>query len=138
MGYTSRALLVARYGEDEIRQLTDRDHQGEIDDETLGIAMARADAEIDAALGVRYALPLTAVPPLIEGVAGVLVRYQLYDREMPDPVRNQYLDARRLLDDVAAGRRALGLPDASRPGPRSEASMTLAPGRAKIFHGGFR
>lgn len=73
---------------------------------------AAAASTIDGYIGVRYALPLAAVPELVKGWALDITRYRLWDEAAPDEVRRRYEDALDQLRDLAAGRLALP-PDAT-------------------------
>ena len=74
MSYFDRQDYVDRHGEQELIQLTDRDGDGLEDTEVLDRAAADADAEINAYVGARYALPLPSTPELLKRVARDLVR----------------------------------------------------------------
>jgi phage gp36-like protein len=68
--------------------------------------IAKAGAEIDSYLAVRYVLPLAATPDEIKHRAVDLAIYYLYARRsmMPEIRRDNYKDAVAWLKDVAAGR----------------------------------
>jgi phage gp36-like protein len=127
--YAQIADLVSRYGEREVIQLTDRatPPAGAIDSAVAGRALEDADAEIDGYLGVRYALPLASVPPVLTRAACDIARYRLWDDQAPDEVRARYTDVVRFLEGLAAGRVTLGMPDSSSPEPAGIAHS--APGR---------
>lgn len=92
--YTTRAVLVAAYGERELIQLTDRARTGAIDDAILTQAIGEAGAEIDgwlAAAGVPH--PYPASHPLLRQYAGDIARYRLYTHAPPEHIRRRYEDA---------------------------------------------
>lgn len=68
-------------------------------------AIDRAEAEIDAYLGVRYTLPLSPVPDQVKGLSVDISLYHLYSRRnVALPVRRQkYEAAVSFLKQVAAG-----------------------------------
>jgi len=68
-------------------------------------AINRADGEIDAYLGTRYALPLTPAPDQVKGLSIDMALYHLYSRRsVAPPVRRQkYEAALSFLKQVAAG-----------------------------------
>lgn len=116
--YATAADMIARYGQDELVQLTDFGGVGELDDLVLAEAITEAEAEVDAYIGQRYALPLDNVPAQLERIVCELARYRLYRDGAPDAVRTRYEDARRYLEQVATGKLTLGLAaDASAPTP---------------------
>ena len=112
--YATRDMMVERFGEDELTELTDRDGSaGAIVDEVLNTALADATADIDGYLGGRYPLPLAVVPKMLNRHACDLARYYLYDNRLDKdhPAARRYAAAIRLLEQVAAGRVQLGLND---------------------------
>lgn len=85
-------------------------------------ACARASAEVDAYLAVRYALPLdVALFPVLVTWARAMARYHAHlSRERTSEelgrVERDYRDARQALERVAAGRLSLGVNDPLAPG----------------------
>lgn len=92
MSYANQQDLIDRYGEGEIRSLSDRAGTGAIDDIAVARALADADATINSYVGRRYHLPLSSVPDRLARVACDLAR--------------RYLSAERPLDDVLAAEKA--------------------------------
>lgn len=134
MTYANREELVARFGDAELVQLTDRNRAGEVDEAVLAPALADADAEIDSYLAGRYALPLETVPPVVVAAACDLARFRLYGIRAPEPVRQRYEDARAWLRDLSAGRVLLNLPTPAaeaEPGQPSHGVAVAAP--APVF-----
>ena len=133
MPYASIDDLINRYGEDELVQLTDRAGAGVIDAAVAQRALADAEAEIDGYLAARYRLPLPTVPPLLVRIACDIAVYRLLSlRRMGDieDARSRYEDARRLLEALAKGLVALGLPanlpQDQRPAPSLAAARSGA------------
>ncbi len=123
MTYAVQQDLVDRFGDAELKQLTDRVNGTTIDATVVATALADADAEIDSYLVQRYTLPLSATPDVIERVACEIARYRLYANqsvEASETVRNNYKDAVAWLHDVAAGRANLD--------PNSAAALPAAAG----------
>lgn len=127
MSYASLAALIERFGEGELIARTDRTGSGVIEAAAVARALDDADAEIDAHLAARYALPLPAVPPLLARVACDIARYRLWQDDASEEVRRRYEDARRLLEAVAAGKVSLGLPVGDRPRPSLAAARSGQP-----------
>ncbi len=126
MAYVTTADLIARFGEEELIQLTSRGVAGMIDADVVSRAIADAEAEIDGYLkAAGYTVPLSPVPPLLVRVASDITRYRLYEDASPEEVRRRYEDARRLLSDIQAGR--ITLVDAVSAG--SDAPDFITPGR---------
>lgn len=134
MSYFDRQDYVDRHGEQELIQLTDRDGDGLEDTEVLDRAAADADAEINAYVGARYALPLPSTPELLKRVARDLVRYFLFDQRAPEEVRLRYQRAVKLLDSIRSGDTSLGLPPAETPaGGGIIGGEVLVSGQSRIF-----
>jgi len=110
MAYATPADLVARYGADEVRQLTDRElpAQGDPVDAVAQTALDDASATVDGFIGTRYSTPLGATyPPEIVRVTCEIARYALHGVGVPETVRLNYADALRWLRSVADGKLAL-------------------------------
>ncbi len=110
MPYAAQTDMVARFGTEELIQLTDRSNAGAIDATVLDQALGDANAEIDLYLA-RYNPPLITVPPMLTVVACDIARYRLYDDVPTDAVRDRYNAAVAKLRDIAQGRIDLGLSD---------------------------
>lgn len=108
--YARRQDMVARFGETEILQLTDRTNRGEIDDSALSQALRDADAEIDSYLVGRYLMPLPSVPRVLRLYACDIARYRLYDDRVTDAVTSRYKQAVSALRQIADRRITLDLP----------------------------
>ena len=105
MTYTTVDILTAQFGVDLLIGLTDRATQplGVIDATVIDNALAATDAVIDGHLGVRYSLPLVAVPKLISDLATSIAIYKLHTYE-PDPkIGQDYKDAMATLKGISAG-----------------------------------
>lgn len=103
MSYATQAELETRFGAAELAQLTDRIEGAVIDAAVVARAIADADAEIDAYLATRYALPLASVPALLARMACDIARYRLHAEGAPERIRKTYEDAVRDLKAVARG-----------------------------------
>jgi phage gp36-like protein len=123
MPYATQADLEARFGADELTQLTDRVGAGVPDAAIVARALADADAEIDGYLASRYALPLATVPPVLVRIACDIARYRLWEDRASEEVRRRYEDARRMLESIARGQVSLGLPAASSAPALAEVSL---------------
>lgn len=106
--YATLADLVARFGEREIAQLTNRDGLDVIDSSVADQALADANAEAEAYLAARYPVPPAPVPQVLVMVVCNIARYRLYDDAAPEEVRRRYEDAARLLARIASGEISIG------------------------------
>lgn len=124
MAYATQADMLARFGEDELIQLTDRADPpiGAIDAAVLAARLADADALIDGYLAGRYSLPLASTPAILTQYACDVARYLLYGNKMPEDVRDRYEDALRFLGRVADGRIGLGVTPAPAAGGPAHAA----------------
>ena len=103
MSYATRADLASRYGLAEISDL-ERGEEGRIE-----AALADAAAEIDAALGTVYVVPLEAAAdaegaatwPVLISIACDLARAHLYDDRESEAVTNRRRSARARLRHLA-------------------------------------
>lgn len=131
MAYASPADLVARFGEQQLLAVADRDQIGELHAAVLAAALADADQEIDAYLATRYRLPLAAVPGRIKAAACDIAFYRLHPAAQPEDVRRRYADAIAFLRDLAAGKAALDLAG-GQPQAAEGGTATLA-GPPRVF-----
>jgi len=104
MAYCTENDLLSLIPQQELAELTT--DSGDIpDSQVVTEAIDRADAEIDAYLGSRYALPLEPVPDQVMGLSMDMALYHLYSRRsVAPPVRRQkYEAALSFLKQIAAG-----------------------------------
>lgn len=108
MAYATLADLIARFGEEQMVQLTDRAGSGVIDPAVSAQALADADALIDGHLAGRYPVPLSPAPAVLVGMACDLARRNLYPDALPDAVENRAREAVRFLEQIGRGALSLG------------------------------
>lgn len=134
VAYATVDDLIARFGEAELIQRTDRTLSGVMDAAIAQRALDDASAEMDGYLAARYQLPLPTTPALLARIACDIARYRLWEDMASDEVRRRYEDARRLLEAISRGTVSLGLP-ASLP-PEQQPGLSLAAaksGPAPVF-----
>jgi phage gp36-like protein len=104
MAYCTQSDLLTLIPLRELAELT-TDSGETPDSQVVAEAINRAEAEIDAYLGSRYALPLTPVPDQVKGLSIDMALYHLYSRRsVAPPIRRQkYEAALSLLKQIAAG-----------------------------------
>lgn len=113
--YVSIAAFVESIGFDEVLAQTD-DGTGRIDRGLLVRALVAAQAEVDAHLAERYALPIAApVPPLLLTALTDRARPRLYPRGAPDGIAEAGRAALKMLERIQSGALPLGVPAASVP-----------------------
>jgi phage gp36-like protein len=133
--YATLTDLIDRFGEPELVDLADSTGDGTIDVEPVGRALADAAAEIDAAVTGRYALPIDPPQDILTRIACDLARESLYTDAPPDVVVERAKVARRLLEQISAGKLLLGAARVA-----AEASLSglveIVSGRRKSPFGG--
>ncbi len=108
MAYCTQDDLLLMIPEAELAELT-AEMGGGPDLLVVEEAIAKAEGEIDAYLGVRYNLPLVGVPAQVRSLSVDLALYHLYSRRsvMPQVRRQKYEAALAFLKLVAAGQAAV-------------------------------
>lgn len=128
MPYATQQDLVDRFSETELVQITNPTDLAAttVNTSRLQRALDDADAEIDARLQARYALPLASVPRLLVNAACDIARYRLYDDRATDQVTRRYEDAIKLLDRIGRGELQLGLDPLQQPTPSTAGAHVQA------------
>ena len=128
--------MVARFGDLEVLQLSDRQQQGVIDTAVVETALADATAEIDAYLG-RFKQPFTETPPILRRLACDIARYRLTATSgvlISDEIRNRYkIDVLELLKALSRGEVQLGLDSAGAQVATSDNGVVFANNKNRIF-----
>jgi phage gp36-like protein len=108
MAYCTENDLLTLISREELAELT-AESGDTPDSQVVAAAISRAEGEIDALAGKRYAVPLSPVTAQIKGVAMDLALYHLYARRnLAPPVRRQkYEAALQFLQQVARGEAVL-------------------------------
>lgn len=131
MPYCTLDELIAAFGEQEIRQLSDRARppMGAVNVDVVDQAITDADAEINMYLEGRGLLPLKSVPVTLRRMACDIARYYLYQNPKDDSAATRrYKDRLRQLEGVAKGTLSLGLDEAGKV-QEPEMSVEFTPGR---------
>ena len=131
MAYSTQDDLLAMMPQAELAALTAE--AGEVPDgQVVAEAIGRADAEIDAACGLRYNLPFSPVPPRVKSLSADLAIYHLYSRRGVAPAvwQQRHRDALAFLKQVAAGQATLAgsggePPAAAREAPEIDSNLRL-------------
>lgn len=125
--YATLDDLIARAGEDEIRQVADRDRDGEIDPVVITEALEHADNLVNGYVGTKYALPLSPAPDLVRTWAIDIARHRLHFQGPPDYVVKDYEKALASLERVAKGLISLPVSGAETPASSAGTVMFSAP-----------
>lgn len=120
MPYATQSDIVELYGEHAL-VVADRDGDGEPDVAAIARALSAASDEIDSHIGVRYGLPLAAVPGMLRQLAVDIACYRLAQTAdvLTEELRQRYEDAVALLRRIAEGKATLVFPPAE-PGDGGE------------------
>lgn len=121
MPYVTLAQMTARFGEQEMIELTNLHSPDEttINVTAFNAAALDAEAEIDSYVGIVADLPLASIPLVLAGKAADVTRYYLDTLDPRDDVRQRYEDAVEWLKLLAAGKVHLGLTDTGEDAPPS-------------------
>ena len=133
MSYATKDDIVTLYSEDALH-VADRDGDGVVDIAAVDRALASASDEIDSYLGVRYAVPLTFTPGIVQQycVDIGLYRLALSADVLSEEHRRRYDDAITHLRRIGDGKAMLVLP--AEPVPEGE--EPLPEGAQPIVSGG--
>jgi len=132
MSYATQADLEKAYSVSEILQLADRDGSGAVDVGVVEAALAKADAEINGYLSVKYALPLASTPQLVTDLACTIARYKLWSNRASEQVKDDYGFAVDQLKRLSSG--SMRLTDiAGVEAPAGAAATVRVSTRVRIF-----
>lgn len=132
MTYATLSDLIERAGEDEIRQIADRDRDGAPDPDVIERALIDADNTMNGFIRTRYNLPLPSVPPVCCTWATSIARYYLHRNGAPDHVVRDYKDAMATLEKLAANRYALPVPPGEAT-PEEQAGQVMSAHPPQVF-----
>ncbi len=104
--YATLANMVARFGEQELIQLTDRaDPAMEVVDEAVfNVDALRADGYVNGYLRTRYALPMVTPDIGVVTAAENVTRYYLFGNGAPQYVKDGYDESTDWLKLVQSGK----------------------------------
>jgi phage gp36-like protein len=134
MAYTTLDDIGKILPEEVLVQLTDDEALGQVNQARVDEAIARADAEIDAYCGGRYAVPFSTVPELVRTLSAEMAVYHLFGRrvqEMPEARRDRYRGTVRQLEAIARGAISLGVAPA--PSSADSQAETSTPTDENLF-----
>ena len=136
MAYALAADMVARFGELEVIQITDRNQDGQIDEDVARVALEDATAEIGAYLG-RFRRTCGDGPPMLVRLCCDIARYRLTATSgvlITDEIRNRYkIDVLDLLRALAKGEVQLGVDGAGAEVETDSDSIMFANANNRIF-----
>lgn len=110
MSYATQADIIRLYGELILIQVADRDNDGIPEPDAIDSAIALASGEIDTAVSVRYAVPLTTVTADVMRICIDIAIYRLANvaGAVTTEIRQRYEDAKLDLTRLAKGTFGIG------------------------------
>lgn len=132
MTYATLSDLTERAGEVELRQIADRDRDGQPDPQVITAALEDADNTVNGYIGARYRLPLVSVPALVVTWSVSIARYVLHRNGAPEHVAQDYKDAIAALKDVARGLVSLPVAEGEQ-GPDAQTGAVMAEHPPQVF-----
>lgn len=128
--------FVRKFGLPEVVAMTDATGAGRIDRDLLVEALVDAQAQAEAEVAGRYALPLATVPRIVQSAIADIARAKLYPRGAPEGVADAAKAATRTLERIGAGTLQLGLPAVEAAAPAAtETPVLISPGRRQYPDG---
>lgn len=127
--YCTRQDLEERLGADQLRELTDFEETGEVNEDRVARAIEDAQAEVDAYAAHRYPVPFAdPVPAMIRKVALDLTVYALFrargfDEKADQAVIEAHRAAIQFLSRLSEGKVSIG---AAQPPKDQGARVTAA------------
>ncbi|OIP98858.1 MAG: hypothetical protein AUK35_09665 [Zetaproteobacteria bacterium CG2_30_46_52] len=134
MPYATYADLIDAHDEQYIIQLSDDNKDGIADPAVIAKAIASADADINARISNRFAVPLNPVPALATSLSSLLAIGILYSRrgmDKPDAVKEDVKAAHALLDRIGEGKANWG--EASSPTADSTSLDVRMTSQTRVF-----
>jgi phage gp36-like protein len=109
--YCTEADLIEAYGAEQVLIASDRDGSGVSDPGVIAAAIAAASDEMDSYIGVKYELPLSATPQVMQDWCCVVTMFRMSPEAsaLTEEKRNRYNDAVKWLSGVAKGHITLGV-----------------------------
>jgi phage gp36-like protein len=110
--YATAQDIIDIYTEEELLIVADRDDNGTYDVSVVDGALRKATSKIDSYVSQRYSLPLPSVPDILREHCVDIALYRLSASSgYAEEKRQRYEDSIRWLEQLAAGKVGLGLPD---------------------------
>lgn len=114
MAYCTRQDLEERLGVEQLRELTDLEGTGEVNEARLTRAIEDATAEVDAYASLRYQVPFAAPPAIIRKIAVDLAVYALFkargfDEKADQAVVEAHRAAIQFLSRLGEGKVSIGV-----------------------------
>jgi phage gp36-like protein len=132
MSYCTLTDITKAISEEVVKQLTDDDNLGVINEDNVNAAIVAADATIDAYC--QQADPFSPVPAKVIELAVDIAVYNLYSRSdlaLPEIRKDRYSAALRFLEKVAEGK--ISQLGTTTPAPATAEGAEVSNSNARIF-----
>lgn len=108
--YITKADILEQLPEDLLRQLTDDENLGAVNEARVTAAVEDAEGEADGYLAARYSTPLSPVPQAVRKFTADIAIYNLCSRgdSMPPEREKRYENAVKYFLNVSKGLVSLG------------------------------
>jgi phage gp36-like protein len=124
-GWLTTHEFIERFGLDETISATASDAGGALDRAFLVAKLQDAQAEAEANIASKYALPLVDVPAILKTAVADLARARLYRRGVPEEVAENAKIQRRILERISTGSLNLPMPSGS-PAESAESDVPVS------------
>lgn len=104
--YATVQDMLDVFGDGEMTELASA-QTGSLEEHRIEAALVSACSQADSAAGLRYAVPVAVVPPMLRQVVLDIARFRLWGVRASEEVRNRYEYAVSWLRDLATGKAAL-------------------------------
>lgn len=133
MSYATKQDMIARYGLNNLVELTDRADPatGVIEENILQASLDAADALINSYIGKRYQVPLAQTPAVLRPHAEVIAYYSLHRGHYPEQLRTEYEDSIGYLKQLSRGEAVL---DVAGSQPASAPAEAIVVGPDRMFN----
>ncbi len=131
--YCTQTHIERRIGIDDLVLLSDYDEDGDADAAVVAQAISHAQGDIDSYLAVKFSVPVSPVPAVLQKHCTTMAIYylQLGRDSVTENYRKAYDDIVKWLKDVVAGKASLGVEPA--PAESSGAPNVRYTGQDRIF-----
>lgn len=132
--YATPEQFIARIGEHQTMELTDRRMIGVVDEEVLLVALEDSSSQIEGYLA-RYRLPLSEIPRNLTRICCDLARYRLCSMSgvtITDEVIERYKISLAELKQIAKGEITLGI-EAAVDDDGAANSVRFSNGNTRVF-----
>ncbi|NHZ48592.1 gp436 family protein [Nitratidesulfovibrio liaohensis] len=123
--YATIGDMEARFGQQELVELTDTELTGAVVEAVVETALGDATELINGYVAARYRVPLLPVPDMVRRWCCDIARFYLHKAGVPDVVKTGHESALQGLRDVARGVVQLQATGVETPGASGETVLAV-------------